>query len=143
MTKRVLVPLGERERDEMVLPLVAALARELGATVRLLRVYPSPEMIVGTNGRVVAYVDQEMGRLNGEGLDQLQAADFRLDDVTVEHAVRFGDPVEEIVLEADAWSADLIALSAASRGRLVSAIVPGVTDQVSRRTTIPTLVLRT
>jgi hypothetical protein len=25
MTKRVLVPLGERERDEMVLPLVAAL----------------------------------------------------------------------------------------------------------------------
>jgi nucleotide-binding universal stress UspA family protein len=143
MTKRVLVPLGERERDEMVLPLVAALAREFGATVRLLRVCSIPEMIVGPSGRVLAYVDQEMARLNGEGLDQLQAADFRLDGVTVEHAIRFGDPAQEIVHEADEWSADLIALSASSRGRLASAMAPGVAEQVSRRATTPTLVLRT
>lgn len=143
MTKRVLVPLGQRERDEMVLPLVAALARGFGATVRLLRVYPGPEMIVGAKGRVVAYVDQEMARLNSEGLDQLQAADFHLDGVTVEHAVRFGDPAEEIVLEADGWSADLIVLSASPRGRFASAWAPGVADEVGRRATAPTLVLRT
>ncbi|MGH7314411.1 MAG: universal stress protein, partial [Candidatus Rokuibacteriota bacterium] len=133
---------SDREGDETILPLVAALARESGATVRLLRVYAIPEIIVGTNGRVVAYVDQEMARLNGEGLARLQAAEFRLDGVSVEHVVRFGEPVEEIVLEAEAWSADLIALSTSNRGRLWSAISPGVADQVSRQTTTPTLALR-
>ncbi|MGH9894315.1 MAG: universal stress protein, partial [bacterium] len=104
MTKRILVPLSDREGDDASVPLVAALARESGATVRLLRVYSIPEIIVGTNGRVVAYVDQETDRLNGEGLAQLKAAEFRLDGVPVEHVVRFGDPVEEILLEAEAWS---------------------------------------
>lgn len=142
MTKRILVPLSDRESDDAILPLVAALAREAGATVRLLRVYSIPEIIVGSHGRVVAYVDQEMDRLHSEGLAQLQAADFRLDGVPVEHVVRFGEPVEEILLEAEAWSADLIALTTSNRGRLRSAIFPGVADQVSRQTTTPTLALR-
>lgn len=142
MTKRILVPLSDRERGDAILPLVAAVAREAGATVRLLRVYSVPEIIVGTNGRVVAYVDQEMDRLNGEGLAQLKAVEVGLDGVAVEHVVRFGAPVEEILLEAEAWSADLIALTTSRRGRLWSAISPGVADQVSRQAPTPTLALR-
>jgi len=142
MTKRILVPLSDRECDDTILPLVAALARESGATVRLLRVSSIPEIIVGTNGRVVAYVDQEMDRLNGEGLAQLKSAELRLDGVPVELVVRFGEPAEEILLEAEAWSADLIALTTSNRGRLRSAISPGLADQVSRQTTTPTLALR-
>src|SRR6267143_2079859 len=71
MTKRILAPIGAEERSEAVVPLVAALARESGATVRLLRVFPVPERIVGAHGRTVAYVDQEMARLTSEGLDDL------------------------------------------------------------------------
>ena len=142
MTKRILVPLSERERDEAILPLVGALARESGATVRLLRVYPVPEIILGSNDRVLAYVDQEMDRLNGEGLVHLKGAELRLEGVPVEHVVRFGETVEEILLEVGAWSADLIALTAPNRGRLWSAISPGVADQVSRQSTTPTLALR-
>jgi len=67
MTKRILAPISAEERSEAVVPLVAALARETGATVRLLRVFPVPERIVGDHGRTVAYVDQEMARLTGEG----------------------------------------------------------------------------
>lgn len=142
MTKRILVPLGERERDEAIVPLVGALARDSGATVRLLRVYPVPEIIVGSNDRVVAYVDQEMDRLTREGLDRLKAAELPLDGVPVEHVVRFGTPVEEILLEAEAWEADLIAVTTSGRGRLWNAIAPGVADQVSRQGGTPTLALR-
>ena len=142
MTKRILVPLSDEEGDDTILPLVAALARESGATVRRLRVYAIPENIVGTNGRVLAYVHQEMDRLNSEGLAQLQAAEFQLDGVPVEHVVRFGDPVEEILLEAEAWSADLIALTTSTRARLWGALFPGVAEQVSHKAPMPTVVLR-
>src|SRR3970282_1233423 len=43
MAKRILVPLGTREADQAVLPLVATVARASGGTVRLLRVYPIPD----------------------------------------------------------------------------------------------------
>jgi nucleotide-binding universal stress UspA family protein len=99
-------------------------------------------MVVGSNDRVVAYVDQEMDRLNREGLGRLQAVAPQLDGVPVEHVVRFGAPAEEIVLEAETWGADLIALTSSGRGRLWSAIAPGVADQVSRQSATPTLSLR-
>lgn len=142
MAKRILVPLSGREREEAILDVVGTMARESGASVRLLRVFPVPAMMVRANGRVVSYLDQEMDRLNHVGLVQLQTAELRLDGVPVERVVRFGEPVEEIVLEADAWAADLIALTGARRGRLAAAIAPGVAEQVSRRTTTPTLALR-
>lgn len=42
--KRVLVPLSGNESDEATAPLVGTLARQSGATVRLLRVFPVPEV---------------------------------------------------------------------------------------------------
>src|SRR5439155_46708 len=75
-TKRILVPLDGDERSEAIVPLVAAVARDGGATVRLLRVYPVPERREGTHGRTVEYVDQAMSRLTADGagglLDQMQ-----------------------------------------------------------------------
>lgn len=47
MAKRVLVPLSGREGDEGVLDIIGAMARESGASVRLLRIFPVPEMTVG------------------------------------------------------------------------------------------------
>src|SRR2546430_7823765 len=71
MTKRILAPIDARERSEAIMPVVAALARDSGASVRLLRVFPVPERVVGAHGRTVAYVDQEMARLTDEGLEDL------------------------------------------------------------------------
>lgn len=56
----------------------------------------------------MAFVDQEFERLETEGLDYLRAIEAKLDGVPVECVVRFGDPVEEILREADAFGADLI-----------------------------------
>ena len=142
MAKRILVPLSGHERDEVIVPLVAALARDAGATVRLLRVFPVPDLVVAPNRRVVAYVDQQMARLSGEGTVHLKAVESRLDGIPVESVVRFGDPADEILLEADAFGADVIALSTSSRSRLKSTFAPGVADRVFRKAPVPTVVVR-
>ena len=142
MAKRILAPIDTRERRESIVPIVAALARDAGSTVRLLRVFPVPERVVGDHGRTVAYADQEMARLTVEGLEDLQRVEAEMTGVPVEAVVRFGDPVEEIVHEAEAFDADLIALGADHQGRLRAALAPGVADRVSFKATVPTLTLR-
>ena len=143
MAKRILVPLGTHEADQAVLPTVAAVARDGGATVRLLRVYPVPDLVVGSHGRIVAYADQEMDNLSRRGVMDLEAiADTTLAGVPVETVVRFGDPVEEILTEADAFGTDLIALTTTDRSRLRRALFGGTTDDVTRKAAVPALVLR-
>ena len=142
MAKRILAPVGAGERGETVLPVVAALARESGATVRLLRVFPVPERVVGTHGRTVAYVDQEMARLTAEGLEDLGRVETALPGVPVERVVRFGEPEDEILVEADVFGADLIALATGRRGRLASLLAPGIAERVALKAGVPALVLR-
>ena len=142
MAKRILAPMDGREPSEAIVPVVAALAHENGATVRLLRIFPVPERVIGSHGRTVAYSDQEMARLTSEGLDALAHVETALDRVPVESVVRFGDTVEEIVREAEAFDADLIALVASPRDRLREALAPGVAARVARKVPVPTLVLQ-
>ena len=142
MAKRILVPIDTREAHEGIIPVVAALARDSGATVRLLRVFPVPEHVVGPHGRTVAYVDQEMARLTAEGLRALQRAEAEMAGVPVESVVRFGEPAQEIVLEAEAFDADLVALGADRQGYVRTALAPGVADRVTFKASVPTLTLR-
>ena len=139
--KRILVPVGSEEHAEAIVPLVAAVARDGGATVRLLRVYPVPERRDGPHGRTVEYVDQAMSRLTGEARDDLAREEARLAGVPVEVVVRFGKPEEEIAREAEAFGADVIALSEPARGRLRRMLAPGMGDRIARQTSVPTLVL--
>ena len=141
MAKRILAPIDADERSETVVPVLTGLAHGSGASVRLLRVFPVPEQIVGTHGRVIAYVDQEMSRLTAEGLGELARIEAQLGGIPVESVVRFGEPVEEIALEAEAFEADLITLAADRPGRVRRAIAPGVADRVIEKTDVPTLVL--
>jgi nucleotide-binding universal stress UspA family protein len=142
MAKRILAPVDTGEHGENIVPIVAALARDTGSTVRLLRVFPVPQRVVGAHGRTVAYVDQEMARLTAEGLADLRHVEAELGAVPVEMVVRFGDPAEEIALEAEAFGADLIALGADRSSRLRSALMPDLAERVDRHVEIPTLTLR-
>ena len=121
---------------------MAALARDNGATVRLLRVFPVPERIVGEHGRTVAYVDQEMARLTNEGLEELACVETALSGVPVELVVRFGEPEEEILVEAEAFGADLIALSDDKRGRWLRVLSPSLADRVAAKAGVPALVVQ-
>jgi nucleotide-binding universal stress UspA family protein len=142
MAKRILVPIDARERAESIVPLVSALARDAGSTVRLLRVFPVPSRVVGTHGQTVAFSDQEMARLTAEGQADLQRLEAELLGVPAETVVRFGEPAEEIVREAEAFDADLIALGADRQGYLRTALAPGVADRVTYKSRVPTLTLR-
>lgn len=142
-TKRILVPLDGRETAEAVVPVVAALARDTGAAVRLLRIFPLPSEVMTPQGWMVASVDQEMARLESRALSDFAPAEVELAGLPVETVVRYGDPVEEIAREAEAFGADMIALSAGRRGRLRSVFSPGVAQRLQTRTDTPTLVLHT
>jgi len=141
MTKRILVPV-RRSESHATMAVVRGLARDQGSTVRLLRVLPVPELVVGLYGRPIAYVDQEMERLTAQGLDELVSPAAELEGVPVERVVRFGEPAEQILLEAEAFAADLIAVTTSTRSRLVSALAPGVGERVLREAPVPVLLLR-
>jgi nucleotide-binding universal stress UspA family protein len=142
MAKRILVPLDQTGDAEAVLPLVADAARGGGAEVRLLHVAPIPDNVLNADGHVVAYADQEMARLEAEGLDYLRAQEVQLIGVPTECAVRFGDPVKEILLEAEAFGADLITLTTGHRRGLSQLILGGTAQQLCRRSELPVVILR-
>ena len=142
MPKRILVPLDRSDAAQGVLPLVGHLARSSGATVRLLHVAPIPQGRVDDHGRVIAYASQEMERLEYKGLGYLKAAEAQLESVPVESVVRFGEPVEEILREAEAFAADLIALTTASRSWL-RRVLGGGAGKVFRKADVPVMLLGT
>src|SRR5919197_1584737 len=132
MAKRILVPLDRTSTGEAVLPFVSDLARGAGSTVRLLHVKPVPNNVVSDSGRVVAYTDQEMTRLEAEGLTYLDAIAPLLQGVPVERVVRFGDPIREILVEAETFGADIIALTTSSRSWLRHALSRSITAKIFR-----------
>ncbi|HET8575713.1 MAG TPA: universal stress protein [Methylomirabilota bacterium] len=140
MAKRILVPVGPSESADAGIPLVAELARSTGATVRLLTVYPVPRLEAGRGG--VPYADREIERLQRAGLRRLAPLAARLDGVPVEMIVRFGKPVEEILIECEAFGADLIALGSVEEDWRPRFLGLGVADRVFRRAAVPVLLLR-
>jgi nucleotide-binding universal stress UspA family protein len=62
--------------------------------------------------------------------------------VTVERAVRFGDPVAEIVEEAESVGADLIAMASHRRTGFDRLLKRSLARRLERATTIPLLLVR-
>ena len=142
MAKRILVPLDQSEVAESVVPVVADAARGGQATVCLLHVAPVPDNRVDEGGRVVAYADQEMERLRSEGLDYLHVVEVQFAETPVECVVRFGDPVSEILREAEDFGADLIAVCATGRGGLSRAVFGSHAEQVMRKAQASVMLIR-
>jgi nucleotide-binding universal stress UspA family protein len=137
--KRILVPLKGTADDEAVLALIAPVASAVGATLRVLHVAPVPQNLVSESGRVVLYADQEMSRLDAQWRGYLAKVTTTLHDVAIECVVRFGDPAREILAEAEAWGAELIAMPRHRARRLEWRGSRGVVKGVSRKSRIPLL----
>lgn len=142
MAKRILVPLDGSESAEVAASLAADLARGSGGDVRLLQVYPVPEHRVSNTGRVVAYADQEMERLSAEGRDYLESVEAQLAPVPTETAVRFGEPEQEILVEAEAFDADMIVVTASRRSWLGRLIGSGLGEKLLHGSPVPVVVVR-
>ena len=141
MAKRILVPLSDRT-ESPAMPFVRAIAHDSGATVRLLRVMPVPERVVVPYGRTISYVDQEMASQEARAKSEMALAEHELDGVPVETVVRFGNEVDEILVEAEAFHADLIAMGTHDRSRIKSAVAPGAGERVLRASDVPVLLVR-
>jgi nucleotide-binding universal stress UspA family protein len=142
MAKRILVPLDQSEMAETAVPVVADAARGGQATVRLLHVAPVPGNRLDEQGRVVAYADQEMERLRSEGLDYLHTVEVQFGDTPVECVVRFGDPVPEILTEAEAFGAELIAVTTTGRSGVGRALFGSVAEQILRKADTAVMLMR-
>jgi nucleotide-binding universal stress UspA family protein len=140
MAKRILVPLDETLEAESVVDLVADLVKGGGAVVRLLHVAPMPDNVV-SDGRIVAYADQEGARLEAAAVDYLRAVEVRLGR-EAECVVRFGDPVKEILREANAFVADLIVMSTTSASGLSRIVLGSVAEQVLHKAAAPVMLFR-
>ncbi len=137
----ILVPVDGSPGSEAVLAAVGELARAHGARVRFLKVM-SPVKAVASDERVVAFADQESERLELEARAYLKGLAGRLPGVAVAEAVRFGEPAAEIVEEAEAAGADLIAMASRRREGFRRLVRRSVAAQVERKTTIPLLLVR-
>jgi nucleotide-binding universal stress UspA family protein len=155
MAKRILVPVGDHTRAEAIVPVVAALARDSGGTVRLLSVQPLQRtrfddyarsygydagLTLDVHQRVLMYGHAQEERLESETLERLRRLEPLLDGVPVERAVRFGDVVEEIARETDAFDADLVAVTERRRPWWRPALAP-IVDRVRARVRVPVLAL--
>jgi len=136
----IIVPLDGTRGSEAVLPAVGELARAHGATVRLLRVVAPVTEVHGDDDRVVAYVDQESMRAETEARDYLTRAAEALTGIAVQAAVRFGHVVPQVVAEAEAAEADLIAMATQPR-RGLRLLRRSVAGQLQQATTIPLLLV--
>lgn len=137
----ILVPLDGSAGSETVLETIGEIARGEDASVRLLSVH-APVHEVEADGRIVAFVDQEMERVEAEARTYFQRVVTGLGPVSVSFAVRFGDPVEQIVEEAKASRATLIAMATHRRTGIVRIVKGSVAEQVERTTTVPVMLVQ-
>ena len=68
--------------------------------------------------------------------------DGKAEDVPLESVVRFGDPVAQILDEAEAFGADLIVVSTAGRSGIGRVLLGSVAERVFARATAPVMLVR-
>lgn len=141
MYKKILIPLDRSVGGEAALSVAADLARPNGSVIRLLHVAPTPAAVVA-EGRVVAYADEEAERQQHTAEAYLREVAYRLAGLPVDHVVRFGNPVEEILEEAREFGADLIAMATHGRTGMARLLLGSVAEAVLRRSEVPVVLVR-
>jgi nucleotide-binding universal stress UspA family protein len=151
----ILVPLDGSARADQVLPHVAYLARQLRASVHLLRVVPEP-LIDTPLLQDVAAVDRVAARVHGppvvspvESLRSYAADDehaavlaLRAQGVDVELEVEVGDPAETIIAIAETRRVAMIAMATHGYGGVRRWALGSVTDKVIQAAPAPVFVVR-
>lgn len=141
-TKRILLAVDRSPRADAVATIAAETARGAHATVCLLHVAPEPAEVRDTRGQVVVYADQETESLRSQGLDYLRGLEAHFAGVSVESVVRFGDPVTQILDEAEVFGADLIVVGTAGRSGIGRVLLGSVAERVFGKATVPVMLVR-
>ena len=100
------------------------------------------DLVYDAEGRVVVYADQEAASRTSAGLDYLRTLEIHFGGVAVESVVRFGDPVVEILDEAEAFGADLIVVGTAGRSGIGRVLLGSVAERVFAKAPVPVMLVR-
>jgi len=141
-TKRILLAADRSPRADAVATIAAETARGAQAEVRLLHVAPEVSAVHDGQGRVVVYADQESESLSSQGLEYPRGLEAHFTGVAVESVVRFGDPVAQILDEAEAFGADLIVVGTAGRSAIGRVLLGSVAERVFGKATVPVMLVR-
>lgn len=153
MYSKILVALDGSAFAEQALPHAEQIARACAAAISLVSVAPLLEdqaLAVVDLYPVYVYRDylvdqeQEMQRVQSELEAYLARVAQRLRSAghSVDTAVRFGQPAEEIIAYAEEAGCDLIAMSTHGRSGLGRWVYGSVADKVLRGSQIPVLLIR-
>jgi acetoin utilization protein AcuB len=137
----ILVPLDGTSGSEAVLEMIGEIAHAEAASVHLLSVH-APVHEVEVEGRIVSYSDQETERVEAETRTYLKRVAASLGPLTVSFGVRFGEPVAQIIEEAEAVRANLIAMATHRRTGIPRIFKGSVAERVERETTIPVVLVQ-
>ena len=138
MYHRILVAIEHSSADRTIIEHVAGLAALTGAELLLVHVADgwAARNFDALKLRESEEMKEDRGYLEGV------AADLRGRGLQVTTELAKGDPARELVRAADAWNADLIAMSTHGH-RLLNDLIRGTTvDHVRHVTRIPVLLLR-
>jgi len=140
-TRRILVPTDFSPESDRAIALATAWAKRLGASVVLMNVFQSPELLLGADEHVVGptyVVDQ----VRDEARAQLEACVSGHDFDGVPHEGRFveGDPRSAIV--ENLGDADLVVMGTHGRTGLSAFVLGSATRAVLRNCPIPVVVTR-
>jgi nucleotide-binding universal stress UspA family protein len=145
--RRILVPLDGSELAERALPYATDLARQLGATLTLLRVVNSLELTAAQSfssylpAEVYDAAFEDARRAAREYLEVV-ASRLSAEGLQVDWVVRTGDPAGEVIEHGREGHADLVVMSTHGRSGLGRWVYGSVADRVLRGGTIPVLLVR-
>jgi len=137
--RTILHPTDFSEQAEFAFRLAAALARDHGARLILLHVISGSAIVYGEGVVPPLSLEDDRERWEKE-LHQLGVSD---PSVPVEHRLKDGDPVTEILAVAEQSSADLIVMGTHGRTGLERLLMGSVAEQVVRKAPCPVLTVRT
>jgi nucleotide-binding universal stress UspA family protein len=83
-----------------------------------------------------------MERLTAAGRDYLETIGAQLPVVPMESVVRFGNPAEEILVEAEAFGADVIVLATGKPSWFKRVTGGGIGQWLLRKAPVPVLLVR-
>ncbi|HEX6588128.1 MAG TPA: universal stress protein [Longimicrobiales bacterium] len=141
--RNIVVPLDGSRLAEHALPHACSIARRSDASVHVVAILPgagflAPAEVAGVPVDVVrqsqdeldAYLERVLARIRQEGY------------VRVTGEIRIGSPVDGIMRTMRDYDADLVTITTHARGGFRRAWFGSVTDELTRRTHVPLLVLK-
>jgi nucleotide-binding universal stress UspA family protein len=144
MIRKILVPLDGTHRAETILPYVEEMAHCFEASVVFLEVIePVPVVMDGTASAVSLQIN-EMKALEDQGRLYLaaRAGEFRQKGIRAETRLLYGPVVDAILKQAEAESADMIAMASHGRQGLERIVFGSVAEGVLHQAKTALLLIR-